>query len=512
MNTRAQTVALALAIFASGFCGMLAEYSISTMVSYLIGDSMKAYSIIIGVFMFAMGLGAYGNQRFAAGKELSTFLVVEILLGTLVAASTTTIAASLQIGAVWPTAIFFAASIGFLIGMEIPLLMRFNESRGLVLSENAAKVLFFDYLGSFVAGITYSLYFIPTYGTITTPVISGTVNLFLAAVVAVAFREIGAKPVLLGIAASLVTALFGTYGEQIAFSSERIVFRDPIVYSEQTSYQRIVISQKNDRMCLFLNAGTQFCSNDERRYHEMLVHPAFHVKQDPRRVLVLGGGDGLALREILKYDSVEVVTLVDLDPRMTELSSTHDYITTLNEHSFDDPRVNVVHGDAFTWVRQSNEHLWDIIIVDLPDPRRVELAKLYSMEFYRMLRHSIVPDGVVTVQSTSPLHARDVFVGITATMQAAGLSAQPYRVNIPSFGDWGFNIATRDDYMPVEEVRATLDTYTPTVPVSIINQDFMQASSRFEQGILPHEGEYIPVSRLARPTIHTAYKNAWRNL
>src|SRR5699024_3687325 len=98
---------------------------------------------------------------------------------------------------------------------------------------------------------------------------------------------------------------------------------------------------------LYLNGDLQFAEHDEYRYHESLVHPV--MAKRPKDVLVLGGGDGLALREIVKYDDVENVTLVELDPVMTQLGSSDQRLTSLNDHAFDDPRVDVVNADAFTW-------------------------------------------------------------------------------------------------------------------------------------------------------------------
>jgi spermidine synthase len=508
---------LLMAIFASGFCGMVAEFSVGTTVSYLLGNSIAAYTVSISVFMLAMGIGAIVSRQFPEGRELQMFLFIECALSVAAAGSTIFITQAARLGLAWVATVAISLLIGMLIGFEIPLLSRFNEQRKIVLKDNLAMVFGADYIGSFVAGMSYAWLLLPTFGTVLTPVFSGAINLVLAVMMGLVFlrapkmrtarKGLGA----FAVCSAVALTLLGLHGEDLAFDAEASLFKDPIVYVEQTSYQKIMMTEMKGRFCLHLNGGTQFCSHDEKRYHEMLVHPAMWVKPDARRVLVLGGGDGLAVRELLKYENVESITLVDLDPRMVELCSTHPIIIELNKHAFDDPRVTTVARDAYIWL-QENLDIWDVIIIDLPDPRRVELAKLYSTEFYTTVRNHLNSDGVMVAQSTSPIHATEAFTTIWHTIGASGLNVLPYRANVPSFGDWGFNLAVRNDHMNSTQLRERLDAFEETVPLEVLNQDAVQAAMRFEKGIFPDDPEELAVSRLIHPTVHEAYQSgAWKD-
>ena len=492
---------------------MVAEYSVGTTVSFLVGNSIAAYSISISLFMLGMGLGAFVSQYFADKRELQAFLFVECALSITSAGSTLFIVQAAYLDLAWEATIFVALLIGLLIGFEIPLLSRFNEKRNIVLKHNIAVVFGADYLGSFLAGIAYSMFLLPSLGVVFTPVFSGMINLLIALLLGVFFLRRMPAFWLVGFAlfSAGSIAFIWLQGQQIFLTAEQRLYMDPIVYTEQSSYQRIVITKVADGHCLYLDGGTQFCSYDESRYHELLVHPAFYLNQEARKVLILGGGDGLATREVLKYDSVQEITVVDLDPAMTKLARQHPVLTSLNEHSFRDTRVEVINADAFEWLQEDNR-LWDIVVVDLPDPRRVELAKLYSSEFYRMARNHLQDDGIMAVQSTSPIHANNVFVMIWHTISQSGLHVVPYRINVPSFGDWGFQLAVRDTYHSTVDIKAKLDEFEELVPLKVLNKQTMQAAIRFEKGIFPEDLSTLQMNRLLDPIIFEAYKKAWRKI
>ncbi len=508
---RSRIVVLFFATFASGFCGMIAEYSLATTVGHLVGNSITAYTVGIGVFMLAMGIGGLLSRQLAHGRELELFLFTEAALSVSCAASTVFVTQAAPWGLTWPSALFMASLVGLLIGFEIPLLMRFNERQKIVLKDNVALILGADYIGAFVAGVSFALFFIDRFGLVLTPVISGGVNLLIALVMGLQYRALvpAWKTALLALPAGTCLLSLAAWGEGVVFSAEQRLFRDPIVFHTQTPYQQIIITQKKQRRCLFLNGATQFCSQDERRYHELLVHPAMWLNQGAKRVLILGGGDGLAAREVLKYEGVHELTLVDLDPHMLELARSHSFLAELNEGALSDERVQLVAADAFTWLMET-PGFWDAILVDLPDPSRVELSKLYSLQFYQLLRNHLAPQGVAAVQSTSPVHATLAFVTIWRTLQAAGLNVLPYRFNVPSIGDWGFNLATRSDHLSAEQMRQALDRFEERVPTQVVNQQALQAATRFEKGILPADPSSIEVSLLVRPRVFEAYRrHAW---
>jgi spermidine synthase len=232
------------------------------------------------------------------------------------------------------------------------------------------------------------------------------------------------------------------WANEILDMAEGNLYADDIVFARTTPYQRIVLTAWKDDLRLFLNSNLQFSSRDEYRYHEALVHPGLAALPRARRILILGGGDGLALREVLRYPSVEQVTLVDLDPEMTRLFSTHPELRRLNHDALRDPRITVINNDAFVWLEQAGP-LFDFAIVDFPDPSNFSLGKLYTTTFYRMLLARLAPEATFVVQATSPLFARQSFWCIAATIEQAGVRVAPYHVYVPSFGEWGYVLAGR---------------------------------------------------------------------
>jgi spermidine synthase len=230
-------------------------------------------------------------------------------------------------------------------------------------------------------------------------------------------------------------------------TAEANLYADEVVFAKTTPYQRIVLTAWRDDLRLFLNSHLQFSSRDEYRYHEALVHPALAARPDARRVLVLGGGDGLAVREVLKHPRVEHVTLVDLDPEMTRLFSTHPELRRLNRDALLDPRVHVENADAFPWLDAGTD-LFDVAFIDFPDPSNFSIGKLYTTTFYRRLAQRLAPDALFVVQSTSPLFARHAFWCVVETIRASGLRAWPFHVYVPSFGEWGFVLAGRGEWTP----------------------------------------------------------------
>jgi spermidine synthase len=236
------------------------------------------------------------------------------------------------------------------------------------------------------------------------------------------------------LAALLAADALTTWAED-RFYGERIVLR------ESSAYQRVVVTAGPAGVRLFLNGNLQFHSRDEYRYHEALVHPAMAAHGAPQRVLVLGGGDGMALREVLRYPSVQQVTLVELDPHITHLFAEHAMLRKLNADALHSPKLRLVNADAFTWL-ESGTDTYDVIVVDFPDPTNFSLGKLYSTTFYQRLDQRLAAGGYAVIQTTSPLVARKSFWTVVATVEAAGLGATPYHAHVPSFGEWGFVLAS----------------------------------------------------------------------
>jgi spermidine synthase len=334
--------------------------------------------------------------------------------------------------------------IGVLVGLEIPLLMRILRDR-FEFKDVVSNVLTFDYLGALGASLLFPIVLVPRLGLVRSPMLFGAINVGVALWTTMVLRKALAAHRRLQALAAAALLLLGAgmiWGDDILQLGEGNLYADEIVLARTTPYQRIVLTAWKDDLRLFLNSNLQFSSRDEYRYHEALVHPGLAALPAARRVLILGGGDGLALREVLRYPSVESVTLVDLDPEMTRLFTTHPDLKRLNRGSFEDPRVRVVNDDAFVWIDRPGQ-VFDFAIVDFPDPSNFSLGKLYTTTFYRMLVRHLAPDGIFVVQATSPLFARQSFWCIVTTVEQSGLAAAPYHVYVPSFGEWGFVLAGR---------------------------------------------------------------------
>ncbi|MEO0557345.1 MAG: polyamine aminopropyltransferase [Bacteroidota bacterium] len=424
-------------------CGLLYELIVGTLSSYLLGNSILHFSLTIGGFMTAMGIGSLLSRR-VTGDPLVAFVAVELAIGVAGGGSALALYAAYSYAPIAYHVVMAAAVlvIGVLVGLEIPLVARVLDAAGRERRHTVADVLAVDYLGALVAALAFPLLLLPTLGVLRTAFVTGAINLGVVVACLWAFRRPlrGAwRPLALATLALAIPLVAGAFGAGwLSQQLEAKLYRAPIIYTEQSPYQRLVVTKsKNGDTRLFLDGALQFATSDEYRYHESLVHPAMALAARRQHVLVLGGGDGLAVREILKWDGVEQITLVDLDPAVTELAQRHPAILEANEGALSDPRVEIVSDDAYRFI-EDTASAFDVVIVDLPDPNHESLAKLYSRPFYEMLRQRLGMGAMVAVQSTSPYFAREAFWSIVATAEAADLHPVPYHVYVPSFGDWGF--------------------------------------------------------------------------
>jgi spermidine synthase len=429
-------------------CGLIYELVAGTLSSYLLGDSVMQFSTVIGVYLSAMGLGSYlskflqrGLARRFVDLELAVALVGGFSAPILFQAFAHTHAFRVVLYGV-------VAVVGTLVGLEIPILMRILKDQ-VRFKDLIAGVLTLDYMGALFASILFPLLFMPKLGLVRTSLLFGLLN---AAVGLWSTRllqsQLGPTRMIrlrcLAVMAILAVGL--AFAGKFTLALEEEVFADEIVYAKDSPYQRIVLTRGRGSFQLFLNGNLQFSSADEYRYHEALVHPAFAVKPDAKRVLICGGGDGLAVREVLKHPSVQEIVLVDLDPAMTDMARFQPMVRQLNGASLEDPRVKVVNADAMVWLQETSGPPFDLALVDFPDPNTYALGKLYTSRFYRLLQRRLTDDAMIAVQSTSPLMARQSFWCIAATMEAAGLKVKPYHLAVPSFGVWGFALASKRDF------------------------------------------------------------------
>jgi spermidine synthase len=435
-------VVLFLSVLLIAACGLIYELIAGTLASYLLGDSVLQFSTVIGTYLFAMGIGSW-LSKFVQGPLVARFVTIELMVGLVGGFSSSALFLAFAYTRAFQLALYLlVVAVGILVGLEIPLLMRILKGQ-FAFRDLVANVLTFDYLGALAASIAFPLWLVPKLGLVRAAILFGIVNAGVALWSTFLFRDRLPSAVGLRIACVLVLGLLGggmAGSDWIAATADNELYADEIIFERNTRYQRIVVTRWKDDLRLFLNSHLQFSSRDEYRYHEALVHPGLASLPGARRALVLGGGDGLAVREMLKYPNLESITLVDLDPEMTRLFSEHPALAPLNGGSLKAPRVRVINADAFVWLDE-NEGLWDFVVVDLPDPTSFSLGKLYTTAFYRLLKKHLSQSGLVAVQSTSPLFARQSYWCIAETLEQAGFRTWPYHVYVPSFGEWGFMLA-----------------------------------------------------------------------
>lgn len=427
--------------------GLIYELVTGTLASYVLGDSVTQFSFVIGLYLFAMGIGSY-LSKFLEDKLLERFVEIELCLALAGGLSAPLLFKVYTAAAAFRFALYaVVVLIGTLVGLEIPILIRLLQF-SLDLKELVARVLTLDYIGALIASLLFPMLLLPRLGVHQTSLFFGILNACVALLATFLFPLDRAIAVRLRIQCVLIAALLSVaFGFVTRFvdRSETVYFGAPIIYSAQSPYQRIVITRSPRTTRLFLNGNLQFSSDDEQRYHEVLVHPAVAaLGHDPRTVLVLGGGDGLAVRELRKYESIERILLVDLDSAMTDAFRTLPVARELNGGAFDDPRVTIHNEDAFKFLEESKDS-FDLAIVDFPDPSNYAVGKLYTDAFYHLLRERLSFRGVAVVQSTSPQYARESFWCIVQTLETAGFRTAPLHVYVPSFGDWGFVLIGGDN-------------------------------------------------------------------
>jgi len=483
-------------------CGLVYELVAGAVSTYLLGDSVTQLSTIIGVHLSAMGVGAW-LSKYVEERTAERFIDCQIAasfvggLGgpILYLAFSTTSNVRLVL-------YVLVAVTGVLVGAELPLLMRVMKRR-VAFKDVVPRVLSLDYVGALVGALLFALLLLPNLGILRTGIVFGVLGVISALWGTwVLGSSLEARPLRIRAAIALAV-LFGALAasQKIVMVADEALLLHPVAFTKQTQYQRIVITQARSGVSLFLDGNLQFASIDEYRYHEALVHPAFGVAKRAEHVLVLGGGDGLAVREILRHPEVKSVTLVDLDRGMTDLARELPLLRDLNERSFFDPRVRVINDDAMVWITEDHPDIpkrFDVVIVDFPDPNNFALGKLYTVRFYKLLRERVADDGVISVQSTSPLVARRSFWCVVRSIEAAGFAARPYHALVPSFGEWGFVLAGRSE-LPLPT----------TVPPGLRYLTAATLASLFD--LAPDMGPVpVEVNRLNNQMLVRYYEEEWQ--
>lgn len=487
-------------------CGLIYELVAGTLSSYVLGDSVTQFSLIIGIYLFAMGVGSW-LSGFVEKRIAERFVEIELavaVIGGFSAPMLYLAFANLSYFAVVLYGTVFI--IGALVGLEIPLLMRILKDE-MDFKDLVSRVLALDYIGALVASLMFPIFLVPRLGLNRTSLLFGILNGIVGIWATWLLRPLLKGNVTIlrvkGIVVIILLVIAFIKADRLTSLAEDGLFVDNIIYAKSSQYQRIVVTKGKVGYSLFLNGNLQFNSFDEYRYHEALVHPAFAAFEgEPKRVLILGGGDGLAAREVLKYKSVEFVQMVDLDPEMTRVAQTVPALGELNRHAFENPRMRVTNADAYVWMDASDAEPFDIVIVDFPDPNNFALGKLYTTRFYNLLKKKLRPDSAVVIQTTSPLIARNSFWCVMKTLEASGYTVKPYNTTVPSFGIWGYALAK---LQPFE---------TPSKPPAGVELRFLNDQTFASLFEFPADtakpAEELEVNRLDNQALVRYYESEWR--
>jgi len=497
----AMTYALLFSVFVIASCGLVYELIAGALASYVLGDSVTQFSTVIGTYLFAMGIGSWLSRYIVRGL-VARFIQIELAVGILGGFSAPALFLIFAWGGAFRPALYgLVLIIGILVGLEIPLVMRILQQQ-FAFKDLVAQVLTFDYLGALVVSLLFPILLAPHLGLIRTSLLFGLLNAVVAVWALWLFREqLPQARWLQGqcLAAILALGIGFIAADRITELAEENLYTDEIVLARTTPYQRIVLTRWKDDLRLFLNNNLQFSSRDEYRYHEALVHAGLSATPGARRVLVLGGGDGLAVREILRYPAIESITLVDLDPEMTRLFAEHPLLTPLNGDALNSPKVRIINADALRWLEE-NPGQFDFIVVDFPDPTNYSLGKLYSTVFYRLLERRLAVNGAAVVQTTSPLYARQSFWCIVRTIESVGLTVTPYHAYVPAFGEWGFALATRQPWQAPDHYPSGLRFLTPELTPMLV---------QFPPDMAPVDAE---INRLNNQILVRYYENEWQQV
>lgn len=438
-----------ITIFIISTCGLIYELIAGTLASYLLGDSVTQFSLIIGIYLFSMGIGSYFSKFIKSDNLISRFVEIEILIGLIGGLSAPLLFLIFNKVEFFEFYLYFIVFIiGCLVGLEIPILMIILKDK-FKFNTLVSNVFTFDYIGALLASILFPIFFIPYLGLIETSIIFGIINigtgLFMCFILQKEIKNAYSLKVKGFFALTiLVSTLF--FSSKILSFSEKSLYGESIVFSKTTKHQRIVLTHERKNFNLYLNNNLQFSTFDEYRYHEMLVHPAMSFAEKIDNILILGGGDGLAAREILKYKDVKTITLVDLDSQMTDLFKENNLFTKMNNFSLQNKKVKIINQDAFVWVNSNDDKKYDVVIIDFPDPSNFSLGKLYTNSFYNGLQNFLTEKAVVVVQSTSPFFAPKSYWCINKTIQSEFRNTYPFHVYLPSFGEWGFCLTTNFNF------------------------------------------------------------------
>ncbi|MCD4719657.1 MAG: polyamine aminopropyltransferase [Desulfobacula sp.] len=543
------SVLLCACMFASGACGIILEYIQASLASMILGNSFEQWAMVIGLMLFWMGFGSLIQAQISKKYLIYTFIAVETGLALAGGFSPTLTYISYGYTAHYSLVLYFFVSfIGIMIGLEIPVIIRINNDFSKELSTNLGNILSADYLGSLIGSFIFVFIFLRFTPITEAAFITAGANFFLAFITFIYFSKKGLLKKGLIIPVIMVMTFSAVcYGylnnRQWNIKIEQPLYDDPIILSKTTQYQHIAITHYKpfDEVRLFLNGNLQFCSTDEQRYHEPMVHPVMNLVPIKTRILILGGGDGCVLREVLKYKEVKEVLLVDLDPEITRLAKTHPVLKRINQDVFKDARLVTIAGKGISpginkrlYIETNKKKysekqpetqkladvkvmnvdadkflstvkgFWDVIIIDMPDPSTPELTKLYAKEFYKKVKQHLSQHGLMVVQATSPYLAKESFLCIGRTIESAGLTTLPFHENVPSFGDWGWYLAWHSN-IKREKILGKIEHINFNVPTRFITPQVFKSELVFGKNELKTANKQI--NTILHPTLLSIYNH-----
>jgi len=533
-------------------CGMIYEYLLSHYSARILGSVETVIYAIIGIMIVSMGLGAFAAKK--VKDAFQGFVLLELVVAFIGCSATLFIASVIGFSHTLPQLIadtyqlpmdalpqggmlaqiswlsaqlpyIFACILGFFIGMEIPLIARIREAvYGHHLAHNAGTIYGADYIGAGIGAALWVLFMLRLEIS-QAAALTATLNLVAGFIFLMRFKKqlLHIKLWLLGhlFLAALIVVVF-QYGGSWQKQMQNMLYLDKVVYQTQTPYQNLVFTQRHLGGGLepiynfYINGRLQFSSLDEQIYHEFLVHPAMQAAKEQNNILIIGGGDGLALREVLKWQP-EAVTLIDLDAHLVALFKSPEKllpdhlavkVKSLTADSFNDKRVTVINDDAFIAIDSllQKKEIFDVIIIDLPDPSHPDLNKLYTVNFYYRLNHLLNMDGTMVVQSTSPFHAKNAFISIAKTVaQAKFIQVEQYHQNVPSFGEWGWTVATKKGGSVSARLR---DQDTIAVDTAWLTSSLLQSAFVFNKDFYADKNN-IKVNYLGSNQLYQYHQQAW---
>jgi spermidine synthase len=487
-------------LFVTGLAGIVTEYTLSTFATYFLGNSVLQWSLIVSFMLFAMGLGARVS-RYLENKLAASFVYTEIALSMVIGFTPILVLFAYPVLHSIDWLIYLLALlIGALIGLEIPLAVRINDHYE-NLKTNISQILEKDYWGALLGGALFAFVFLPYLGIEKIPSFLAVLNLLVAILLFVVYREDVLResrrlPYILGLAMlANIVSIFAT--TPVYNWAEQMRYRDRVIFATQTPYQKIVMTQFRDDYWLFLNGNEQFSTVDEERYHETIVHaPIVKSGIYPGNVLVLGGGDGLAVRELLKYNDLQKITLVELDREMVRLSREHPVLRKLNKNALADSRVSIVIKDAWVFLERDTSY-YDMIICDFPDSKTPELARLYSYEFYQMATHRMRPNSVLITQSGSPFYSTKAMASIWKTVASTQKgTTHAMQLEMPTLGIWGFIMLIQNGQLPLPAIP---------VPTGYLTDEGVARLFIFNKGELP-DTSAVEINTLSNPILERYYR------